>query len=219
LTGPTIEIKITSEDGDSRTWGLPKALLSHHSTYFQRACRSEIFTEGQTNKVEIRDFEPETFEMFVEFMYFDRYTYKDDLTDYLRVRDSAKAWVLGDYIDAVGFKNFAIRNLYNIYMPSGIDANPKTGIGPEMVDYCCSRTLPNSHLSELVKVFLIHNWHSVALIRYDYPTDSWNAIWDRHAEFRNDLLYLTQQSIDGRQRDRDVNNYLEQLTVVDETAQ
>jgi hypothetical protein len=199
---------------------LPKALLSHHSAYFQRACRSDIFIEGQTNKVDIPDFEPETFEMFVEFVYFGRYTYKDDLTDFLRVRDSAKAWVLGDYLDAVEFKNFAIRNLYDIYMPFGLSVCPKTGMGPKMVEYCCSRTPSNSHLSELVKAFLVQNWHDLSLIKYIKHTDSWNAIWDRHTEFRNGVLYFTQQPIEGRQKHRrELHFYLEQLTVVDETAQ
>ncbi|KAF1974701.1 hypothetical protein BU23DRAFT_635457 [Bimuria novae-zelandiae CBS 107.79] len=171
LNGPAIEVTITSEAGESRTWALPKALLLHHSGYFQRACSSDTFVEGQTNRVSIKDFEPKTFEMFVEFIYFGRYTYKDDLTDHYRVRDSAKAWVLGDYLDAVEFKNFAMRNLYNMYLPPGEETRPKTGIGHQMVDYCCSRASENSSLYGLIKDVLVVNWHTEELFIIKTQTD------------------------------------------------
>ncbi|KAF2445178.1 hypothetical protein P171DRAFT_341148, partial [Karstenula rhodostoma CBS 690.94] len=149
--------------------------------------RSDAFIEGHSNKVDIYDFEPGTFEMFVEFMYFGRYTYKDDLTDHLRLRDSAKAWILGDYFDAVEFKNFAIRNLHDVYMSPGSGGRPKTGIGPKMVDYCYSQTASGSPLSQLVLAFLVQNWHDSDIIHYD-GGGSWELVWAQHPTLRDELL-------------------------------
>lgn len=220
-----MEIKVTSEAGDSRTWGLPKALLTHHSGYFKRACRSDIFVEGQDNKVEIRDFEPDTFDMFVEFMYYGRYMHKDDLENYFCVRPSAKAWVLGDYLDAVEFKDFAMHYLHEIYMPTAdddeIDDNsPLTGIGPGMIGYCCSKTAPQSRLYRLVKAFLVQNWHDNQFIQYDYTNrEEWDSVWAQHPELVSDLLFHTQQEKFGRvEHEPELEHYLEALDINDEPA-
>ncbi|KAJ4305195.1 hypothetical protein N0V90_000726 [Kalmusia sp. IMI 367209] len=211
-------VKITSKTGEPRIWSISKALLFYYSGYFERVGRLDAFIEGRTNKASFPDFEPDTFEPFIEFIYYGRYSYKDDLIGALRIRDSAKAWVSGDYLDAVEFKNLAIRNLYDIYMPSG-GGRPKSGIGPDMVDYCCSKTAPRSRLSMFVLSVLLQNWHHKDIIHYQKKNGKWNDVWEQHSEFRNDLLYFTNQDLKIRgEYMRNLDFFLERLAIVDETC-
>ncbi|KAF1920856.1 hypothetical protein BDU57DRAFT_418573, partial [Ampelomyces quisqualis] len=139
-------------------------------------------------KVTIPDFEPDTFQLFVEFLYYGRYSYHDNLRNSSKVRDSAKAWVLADYLDAVEFKNFAIRSLYSIYFPSD-HSGPKCGVGPNAIEHCCSKASEESGLVALYLSVLVVYWGDTGFISYVGDlSDEWDAIWERHPGFRNDLL-------------------------------
>tara|TARA_R110002003_G_scaffold121_5_gene10700 strand:+ start:37872 stop:38525 length:654 start_codon:yes stop_codon:yes gene_type:complete len=211
-----MEVTIVSPSGDTSTWGLPKALLFRYSGYFQRATRPETSKESEDNKVTLEDFEPEIFKLFIEFMYYGRYSYRDDLTDSFKVRDSAKAWVLGDYLDAVEFKNFAIRNLYDIYFPS--DGSPKTSVGPAAIQHCCSTTLATSRLYNLYCDFLVVYWHDSTIIQYSAENQhEWEDIWDKHREFRNNVLYFTNQKPKVRsKKQKELDHYLAKLSISEE---
>jgi hypothetical protein len=162
LYGPAMQVTVKSESGEERSWTLPKALLSHCSGYFARL---RHFKEGEEGAVVLHDVEPDIFRVFVEFIYYGRYSYQDDLNDHNRIRDSAKAWVFGDYLDAVDFKNFAIRNLYDIYFPPG-HADPKAGIGANAIEYCCKNTTAHSPLHSLYLKFAITWFHRRDLVHY-----------------------------------------------------
>jgi hypothetical protein len=202
-----MQVTLIDSNSEEKTWMFPKALLAHHAGYFRRADR---FKEGEENKVTLESFDPEIFELFVEFIYFGRYSYRDDLQDVTRIRDSAKAWVLGDYLDAVEFKNFAMKNLHSIYFPPD-NQMPKSTVGPELVEYCCSNSPVTSHLHALFKDILITYWHDIVIIHYRQETrEKWNTIWDEHRDFRNDVLYYTNQEPEHRSEARkSVESYLE----------
>jgi hypothetical protein len=202
-----MQVTLIASNSEEKTWTIPKALLAHHAGYFRRADR---FKEGEEHKVTLESFDPEIFELFVEFMYFGRYSYRDNLQDGTRIRDSAKAWVLGDYLDAVELKNFAMRNLYSIYFPPD-NQMPKSKVGPELVDYCCTNSPVVSHLYALLKDILITYWHDINIIRYSRETcEKWNTIWDEHRDLRNDVLYYTNQDPESRSLARmSVESYLE----------
>jgi hypothetical protein len=136
-----LKVTITAQDGKTTTWNLPYALLKHHSGYFRRM---EKFQEGQEGSVELQDQEPKIFGYFVEFLYFGHYTLLHGSCDVNGIRDDAKAWVLGDYLDAIDFKDCAIRNLYATYFPNGYDY--KVQIYATTIDYCCSNSMPDSLL-------------------------------------------------------------------------
>lgn len=206
-----MEVKVISGLGGEHTWSLPKALLSRFSGYFRRACRPDAFIEGHSNKIVVPEFDPDVFEMFIEFIYFGRYTYKDDLADLLRVRDSEKAWVLGDYLDVVEFKNFAICRLHTIYMAPGWLERRTIAIGPEMVSYCCSKTASRSRLYLLIKAFLVQNWHRKDLVYNDISNRHlWDLIWEQQPELVADLLHFTRDEKHVRiKHERELENYLE----------
>lgn len=209
-----MQATLIASTGTEKSWTLPKALLSHHSGYFQRTRR---FMENERVQVTLESFEPEIFKLFVQFIYFGRYSYRDDLSDHTRIRDSAKAWVLGDYLDAVYLKNFAMHNLHEIYFPSN-DQMPKSTVGPEAIDNCCAMTPTNSKLYNFFNDVLVVYWHSLDVINYTNANRGfWEEIWDEHPELRNDLLYYTNQSEVGRKQKRcDVEDYLEELKITEE---
>jgi hypothetical protein len=211
-----MQVIVKSESGEEKSWAIPKALLSRHSGYF---IRLRNFKEGEDGAVVLQDFDPDIFRLFVEFIYYGRYSYLDDLEDQNRIRDSARAWVLGDYLDAVEFKNFAMRNLHDIYFPPG-DAKPKVGIGANAIDYCCKHATARSTLNNLYLKFTIKWYHDQDLIGYTAKNRwEWDALWDEHRAFRNRLLYYLNQRECERARFMDsLEQFMEKLAVTDELS-
>jgi hypothetical protein len=203
-----MQVTLIAANSEETSWTIPKALLAHHAGYFRRA---DQFKEGEENKVTLESFDPEIFELFVEFVYFGRYSYRD-LQDGTRIRDSAKAWVLGDYLNAVEFKNFAMKNLHSFYFPPN-DQVSKSKVEPELVDYCCTNSPVTSYLYALFRDILITYWHDNSITNYRRETrEKWNTIWDEHRDFRNDVLYYTNQDPEHRgQARKSVESYLEKV--------
>jgi hypothetical protein len=214
LTGPVLEVVVNGSSNEKTSWTLPKALLTHHASYFRGL---ENFKEGQENKAELEDFEPDTFKLFVEYMYFGRYTYRDNLRDKVRVRDAAKAWVLGDYLGAVEFTNFAMKNLYDIYFPPN-DQQPKSGIGPELVEYCCEKSSIDSTLYCLIKDALIYYWSNIEVVVNDTVNRKhWDSLWRLHPGLASDLLFYTNQDDECRRSNvyKPLAAYIPQLTIAE----
>jgi hypothetical protein len=209
-----MQITVKSESGEQKSWTIPKALLSHHSGYFMRL---RNFKEGEEGAVVLQDFDPDVFGFFVEFIYYGRYSYEDDLDDRNRIRDSTKAWVIGDYLDATEFKNFAIRNLYEIYFPPG-STKPRVGVGANAIDYVCKHSTVGSPLYTLHLDFAITWFHLPGFFDYSWENrPKWNELWDEHPAFRNELLYYLNQMEHKRAGyKKSLVEYMEKLTVTDE---
>ncbi len=135
----------------------------------------------------LKDFEPDIFELFVDFIYFDQYTHSNDLP--VQVWNATKACVLGDYLDASKFKRFSERQLHNnIYIPAD-GSIPKAGITPSLIDYCCSNTRPNCSIQRIYLALLIRYWQTPAIVLYNKDTaKDWAEVWNKHSEFLNALL-------------------------------
>jgi hypothetical protein len=202
-----MQITVKSESGEQRSWTIPKALLSHYSGYFTRL---RNFREGEENTVVLQDFDPEVFRCFVEFIYYGCYNCQD------KIRDSARHWVIADYLDAIEFKNFAMRNLHDIYFPAGRD--PKIGISANAIDYCCTNSTVGSPLYNLYLKFCIRWFHRRSLVDYtDKNRLEWSAIWDVHSSFRNILLFwLNSNEITRAAFMKNANEFMEKLRVSDE---
>jgi len=161
-------------------------------------------------KVTIPGFEPDTFNLFLQYMFYGRYTlHESDPLEDGPVLDTVKAWVLGDYLLAVDFQNYAMRCLYPLLLPDdGIKC--QVCIGPEIVNFCCSNCPPGSPLVELVSDFLIKYWHSGARIDYDSNNyEQWDTIWDENPAFRNNILCETSQTFNVRARaPQNIEEYL-----------
>jgi hypothetical protein len=130
---------------------------------------SKTFLEGEENKIYLTEAESDIFELFVQFMYFGEYVSTDDLKDHTRIRDTAKAWVMGDFLDAIEFKNYSMKELYNIYN-FGQRGDSISGIGPQLIDFVCSRSLENSSLRKFFLDVCVAYWHRTEGIQYNEET-------------------------------------------------
>lgn len=173
------------ENQDNRTWCLSKTWLAHHSGLFKR------FVDGKATATQIIiDNDPDIFTLFVEFMIRGQYTYRDDLTVHEGVRESAKAWVLGEYLDAPKFQNLAMRNLFNIYK-----GYTRSGVGPESILYICENCESSSPLYRFYRDVTCTYWGNKDIVVEEdsggvYIVD-WAIVFERYPDFRDDLLLGT----------------------------
>lgn len=72
-----MQVTVKSESGEEKSWTIPLALLIHHSGNFLRL---RNFEEGEKAAVVLLDFEPAIFRFFIELMYYERYSFVDDLS-------------------------------------------------------------------------------------------------------------------------------------------
>lgn len=64
--------------------------------------------KGHEGEVDLKDQDPKVFGYFVSFLYYLMFE-TAEWTDGDGIDVYAKAWVLGEYLDAPEFKNFAMR--------------------------------------------------------------------------------------------------------------
>ncbi|CBX99902.1 predicted protein [Plenodomus lingam JN3] len=151
--------------------------------------RVKRFREGTELKVELVDTEPHIFQLFIQFLYYGKYDDKDDLANHEKIRDSAKAWVLGDYLDAPTFKALAIRGLCDVYLPECKRPYPRSGFGPETIDFCCDHSTPDSSLYRLYLTIAGMFWTHRKIVHITKENEyAWTAVWDTHPHFRNELF-------------------------------
>lgn len=208
-----MEVKVIPETGESQAWTISETLLSYHSDYFKRLCLLRNASDEELYRTELKCFEPRIFDMFIRFIYYGQCSYNDDREEPCSVLDSAKAWVLGDDLEALEFKNFHMRNLYGVYMPFG-STKPKAKIGPELVAYCYTKTTKDSKLSLFILSVLVQNWGDNFVVSCNNSNkEEWISIWEEHG-LGNDLLL----TMNGIYRDREHHNrylsmYLEKALV------
>ena len=152
-------MEITVGTGDAKAiWGIPKALLSHHSEFFRKACNGS-FKEGVKNKLSLPEYDPKHFQIFLQWMYFDNLPKlpAGSFAGGYIVR--FQLWSLGDMLMATSFKNCVMKRIYEAFIYS----YPSVGFvksampTPEEVEYCWTRTTANSTLRKFLIDILIYN--------------------------------------------------------------
>lgn len=94
--------------GDERvSWVLPKSLLAHHSKFFDAALNG-TFAESQSGSITMPDDSPDAFRQFVQWLYVGDIK-TDDGNAWLG------AWVLGDKIGSIAFRDCAMTKLVHSY--------------------------------------------------------------------------------------------------------
>lgn len=140
-----VEVIIGGACNDSKykaTWHLPRALLCQKSAFFRYACNLNP-ASPKTSRVTLRYDDPDTFELFVEWLETDSYekrnhfvTWSDSHIEQKRSLDTASreelipwewkacicAWVLGHRLCAPGFQNFAMKKVYEIYWTNRLES-------------------------------------------------------------------------------------------------
>jgi hypothetical protein len=212
MTGPAMEVIV--KDGQTKqSWTLPKALLFFHASFFRRA---NAFKEGQENKVTLTNFNPKIFNLFVNFMFYNLYRQELSTSKTDEVYIHAKAWILGNHIDATEFKNYAIKKIWEIYNPFA-DPYPLATLTPGIIDLVCNNTVEGSPLWNLVLSVAIAYWHDREVIPCENGDhEVWGRLWDVQKEFRDALSQGTNQDYTERSSVIGVlGKYLEELPADD----
>jgi hypothetical protein len=113
---------IVGPDGDTEEWNVPIRLLKTHSAFFKAAIESD-FREKRERCIRLSDDEPIAHDLFITWAYTGGFLAADpprqgiaedrDVAD-LEMLDvpAHKAWVFGDKIRSVDFKNYSMRVIF-----------------------------------------------------------------------------------------------------------
>ncbi|KAF9697301.1 hypothetical protein EKO04_004763 [Ascochyta lentis] len=185
LEGPVIEVRVTQSNSqdlsvETKTWGLPKALLAHSSLFFRVATRN--VTDAHNKKsINLPGFQPAVFEAFLEWMYWGSYNAPAGVSDLEHGHD-IDAWILGDKLEAAGFQNVAMDRLYLQYTASD-SLQPLT---IETVTYICARTATGSPLRLFLLDVLAQNFTNTERVKG--TLEDWDVALQEYPDARLLLL-------------------------------
>lgn len=181
LRGPGFEVVVgypDEEDFDAQsTWCLPQALVSHYSPVLRAACERN-FKEREEKRIELPDMDPKIFALFVEWMYYGRYTpprllpFSSPTTPV-----DAEVWILGDALLCTPLKNYAMKALYSqmtslYFMP----------ITADMVRFVLDNSTVGSALSRLYLDYMMQYWDDNH--RVSGSVEDWDELFQEHAHAR-----------------------------------
>jgi hypothetical protein len=212
LTGPTVEIRVgpvTSVHGSSSnslTWFLPRRLVSHHSIFLAGAGRWDS-NERREDLIELPDDDPTVFALFVEWLYYGKYTIEPLLLSSLTKTDSvsvdAECWVLGDDLLCTEFKTYAMRRLYAQH--TAIFAS--RSISTQDMQFACDKGGEASKLRELyVDLVATHFGNQSRVLG---TVDEWDKIVMNQSDLRQLLLRSLRLDADKRNFVKSEAYYLE----------
>ena len=102
-----------SKYSTAESYQLPRSLLIHGSTYFKGVL------EGHTEEVKLTEIEPETFSLFIQWLY----TGSCKLEN---ISVGIDAWTLGDYLGVPALKNCAMESLYHHVKPHSVSIHSRS---------------------------------------------------------------------------------------------
>lgn len=101
------------------------------------------------------------------------------------IRESAKAWMLGEYLVAPAFQNVAMRNLHTTYR----GPRPRSGIGADVIEYVCENCTEESPLYRFVQDITIAYWTNKSVVEDDSQAkEAWKKLLAKLPGFRDVLL-------------------------------
>ncbi|KAJ4305233.1 hypothetical protein N0V90_000764 [Kalmusia sp. IMI 367209] len=180
---PAIEIVVGPDPlTDQReTWWLPTSLISHYSAFLKAACSHE-FKEKEENRITLTDEDPKTFALFVEWMYYDKYSLIFDFQAKGDCSKDAKAWILGDRLMSVPFKNYAMERIYNRHTVFTLSA----AVSTVDFEYVCANTTEGSKLRRFYIDFVVT--HFAKPDKVVGKTKEWDNVLMDHDDARTSLL-------------------------------
>jgi hypothetical protein len=124
------------------------------------------------------------FELFVEWMYFQKFTFNGTDT-------CIRAWSFGDQTDAEEFRDYAMHLLYRRFIPSKTDRVRVYGVRASQVRLSCNHSHPRSHLWQFFIAFLVAYWDPEEK-RVEITKDTkevWDQAWSENPKFRDELYF------------------------------
>ncbi|KAI5357623.1 putative SKP1/BTB/POZ domain superfamily protein [Septoria linicola] len=141
---------VVGEEGDQKTFMVYKDLINQNSKFFNAATSSSCWVEANDKTVKLPEQSPATFRIYLDALHNPGNELKLFNDAQLKCVESwshkqsqkatfllAKAWILGDYLGDVGFKNRAIEALLQI---------KECGLGRKVLGLVAEKTNPNSPL-------------------------------------------------------------------------
>lgn len=214
MRGPTIAVVVGAElnsavqDSQIGIWSLPQALLSHYSGTLKDVCRPES-PGAEDIRIALPKSDPVIFDLFVEWIYYGSYTV--DLTtttsNYPGVSLDAQAWILGDTIKAVHFKNYVMERLYNEYS-RGFAPKPITIAD---VKYVCTYSAKNSKMLQLFLDLLALHFRDTTRVKGTIV--QWDDVMQQHPRIRLCLLLGLRSGRDDAKSIHPKETYMEKYEV------
>ena len=185
LRGPGVEVNVRRGDEHPGsismpvTYCIPKALLSHHSPCIMAAYDSRQIKSSSS--VTFTFHQPDMFSLFNMWMYYGRYTPTPETGPSDGSAD-VFAWVLGDKLQSVDFKNYVMGRLYtDFFSPVGSRV-----VIPDQIDYICSWTKPDAKLRLFFLDILATHFSDE--YRVNGTWEQWDAVFQKHVDARTFIL-------------------------------
>ncbi|KAF2687349.1 hypothetical protein K458DRAFT_243977, partial [Lentithecium fluviatile CBS 122367] len=177
-----------------RTWHLPTALLSQHSTHLRNAATDPSHPSYPgLSSLTLPTTHPSTFQTFIDYMYSNIYSQHKRSASYHPIHSHASAWILGFALDTPVYKTVALRCLYNEVVPLALDSSSgvlQSPIRPSDIEFVCKETASGCVLRALLFDAVAAHWKQseVLNLTYDMEIDTpWLAIYNTYPDFRTRL--------------------------------
>lgn len=166
--------------------------MSHYSAVLREQCNLQHPTpESHDYRITV-DVDPVIFDLFVEWMYYGRYTLDDEASQSIQnthVSFATQAWALGNALKATGFRRYAMDRLYQYHVE---DATPDP-VTPADVRYACIHSAAGSGLRLLF--FDIVADHFEDSRRVLGSAEEWDVIMQEQPELRMQHLRAQRSGI------------------------
>ncbi|OAL49470.1 hypothetical protein IQ07DRAFT_644629 [Pyrenochaeta sp. DS3sAY3a] len=179
LRGPTF--KITTRRGeDTATWNVPIALLVEHSAYFRQVHEGSIQTDPP-NEISFHDYTPEVFQSFLCYIHSKALAVSEPQPPALG--SLIASWLFGDAIFSVGFKNHAMKFIYNKYALKGVTLG---GLNARHWIRIWERSNTITCLQSFVVDTIARNWVYKNYEQEDI--DAWHIVMNNNPNFRRKVM-------------------------------
>ncbi|KAH7088174.1 hypothetical protein FB567DRAFT_627939 [Paraphoma chrysanthemicola] len=196
LRGPAVQVIVGCEansmpPSSRRSYSLPKALLTHYSPWFRALCDEDRYAQ-QGQSIEMRDVDPVVFELFIEWLYYSRYTSDSQVTSpysELEPTFDVQAWCLGDKLRSVKFKNYVMERIYDQYVTKSA---PRL-LTSEDVKCAFDKTTGKSKLSHIFIDLLDLHYGDSSLVQNNVR--GWFRVMQDHAKVKYCILDMARNDV------------------------
>ena len=193
-------------DATRKTWALPKALISHYSSFLEARCSTPTFGMPQ-QPIELTHDDPKVFSLLVEWMLYGTYTTSPNLSADNTL--DADAWVLGDKLKVANFQNLAMDHLYRQH--NGLfNQKPVT---PAAIRHACANTPAGSLLRQFYFDILAQNYTKPEMLKGTIA--ELDAVLQEYPEARTFLLESLRKDPAQRAFVKSEANYMVKQQVMD----
>ncbi|OAL00579.1 hypothetical protein IQ06DRAFT_347933 [Phaeosphaeriaceae sp. SRC1lsM3a] len=177
-----LKIIVGPDPVSQRTWTLPKALISKHSSCLALKCSSTT--------VELPSVTPHAFANFVDFMHSSIYSVNSQVPDYRPIRADTDACALGLRLGAKEYVVAAMRHLYELFEPLALlltGSRQASMITAQDISYLCSAlqgfSVPAYGLRIMFFDTVASHW-TQSEVQHIGEAEGWKFLYTTNKEFQ-----------------------------------